>query len=91
MYFQHITKSLDLLGFEEACDDISLIQFSRFKNSLTLRELFAECSRPVYKIIANRNKYDVDIEAFMQLVLSKRKIPKGPVQVARNFYIYDQV
>jgi len=89
---QHVTKSLDRLGLEEASYAISLIQFPGSKKSLTFRELAAECSRPVYRLIARQNNLDTDLDAHIsQIVSEKRSAVKGPVHLARNFYIYTKV
>jgi len=85
---QHASRSLVQLGFEEEADDLSQISFARSKKSVTLRELLVSCSRPVFKSIARRYNLDVDVDKFLE---EYRKTSKGPVHLARNFYIFDKV
>ena len=90
--FQQAAKSLVLLGFEEEAENLSRASFSRHKSALTFSGLVSYCSAPVYDGIARR--VDVSVGVVDKLLSDARKstqkTPRGPVHLARNFYIYDK-
>ena len=90
--FQQAAKSLVLLGFEEEAENLSRTSFSRHKSALTFSGLVSHCSAPVYDGIARR--VDVSVGVVDKLLSDARKstqkTPRGPVHLARNFYIYDK-
>ena len=91
-WFQQSCQSLNKLGFEEEADALSRIAFAPGRGSFSLRELLVETSRPVLEGLARRSSFNVDVDKYLRdLTAAPRKTPRGPVHLARNFYIFDKV
>jgi hypothetical protein len=86
-YVCKIAQSLEELGFpEEACQ----IRRTNFGGLQTLTDLHWNLSQPVLKAINRRRGFDVDVDKCW-MERSKAMRSKGPVQMARNYYIFEEV
>ncbi len=86
-YVCKIAQSLEELGFpEEACK----IKRTNFGGLQTLKDLHLISSQPVVEAINRRRGFDVDVESWWK-ERGKAMRPKGPVQIARNYYIFEEV
>jgi hypothetical protein len=86
-YVSKITKSLEEIGF---ADEAQLISQSSFDGIKTLQDLHWILCKPVLEAIARRRGFDVDVDGWWR---ERRKFmrSKSPVQMARNYYIFDEV
>ena len=91
IFIQAVVKILDQLGFEEEAFAISRISWSHFE-SVTLRDIYRLCNRPIFHGIARRQSFDIDVKDYlMSLERNKLKTMTSPIYLARNYFIFHQV
>ena len=90
-FIQAVVKILDQLEFEEEAFAISRISWSHF-DSVTLRDIYRLCNRPIFHGIARRQSFDIDVKDYlMSLERNKLKTMTSPIYLARNYFIFHQV
>ena len=86
-YVDKIAQSLEELGFPDEAFKISRTNFGGLQ---TLQDFHWISSKPVLEAIARRRGFDFDVDKWWK-ERSKVMRSKSPVQMARNYYIFDEV